>query len=159
VSGITIVDSMAAVSLVVEPVVLADGGSIPPPGAAVPPPQTVTVAAYERVYWPAFPRSYVRDALAFEQRLSDPQALREFEARLPTQNKSGTVVIRHSNWLQTPFVIFVSYDVMDGGVIRHFAPDGHEEFLPSQTPALPNVPGFPADGGAFPPPTPFDAGT
>jgi hypothetical protein len=147
VSSIPVVDSSAAVSLVIAINPRSDAG-VPITGAAAPPPSTATVAAYEKVYWPAFPRSLLNQAVAFERRLSNPQARAAYIARLPTRNKMGNVVIRHSNWRQTPFVSFVSYDVMDGQTMRHFDQSGQEEFLPSETQPLPPANPFPFDGGS-----------
>ncbi len=66
--------------------------------------------------------------------------------RRATRRATSSFVIRFCE--QTPFVIFVSFDVMDGQTMRHFDQNGHEEFLPSETQPLPPADPFPFDGGS-----------
>lgn len=129
VNGVPVRDSHAAASLVTAP---ASGAS---------------VAAYERVYWPGFSHVITDSAAAFQAMLADPAQRATYLANLPTQNKDGTLVIRHSSWRQSPFVIFVAYDVLDGQTVRHFDQNATEEFLPSETQPLQDSTPFPFDGG------------
>ncbi len=96
-----------------------------------------TMTSYEQVWWPAFPHSVVDDAHALQAMVSDPVQLVAYQALLPTGALPGAVVIRHSGWHDVPFVVFASYDVMDGASLRHFAQDGTELHLPSEVVPLP----------------------
>lgn len=86
--------------------------------------------AFEVVYWPLIPAPTVSDASAFRDRLQDPSQLQAYQNTLPTANKQGRVVIRHSDWHTIPFVSYAVYDVMDGSRLRHFDASSKEVFLP-----------------------------
>lgn len=85
----------------------------------------------EAVCWPTIPGSVVDAAKAFEAKIATPAALAAYQALLPTQNKSGQVVIHHTGMDYTgSFMAVAVYDVLDGQTIHHFDSNGQEVKLP-----------------------------
>lgn len=68
----------------------------------------------ESFYWPEIPAAAVGAAVAFAQRLADPQALAAYKAKLPADAQGdGAVVIHHSGSFSTaPLTALATYDVV-----------------------------------------------
>jgi hypothetical protein len=92
----------------------------------------------EGSYWPAIPQSVVDEAKALQAFMADPALAEEYRAKLPTSNRDGRVVIRHSSPTEDePPRYFVSFDVVErvapGAVVtRHFDRDAQEFTLPGE---------------------------
>ncbi|CAN5520193.1 hypothetical protein BH09MYX1_BH09MYX1_01100 [soil metagenome] len=94
---------------------------------------TSDACAFEIVFWPLIKGAIVDNASAISQMLADPVTKANFLDALPTTNKVGNVVIRHSSWRTSPMVCFASYDVFEKGSVRHFDLKAKELFLPEES--------------------------
>jgi hypothetical protein len=100
----------------------------------------------EWVYWPPLPARVIDDARRLNELLNGPRR-GEFLAKLPSAQRTGRVVVRHSSpFAGGAFEAFASYDVLErrespergttSTYVRHFDVDGREIRLPQERRSL-----------------------
>lgn len=111
----------------------------------------------EWVYWPPIPSKVIDDARRLNELLNGPDR-REYLSKLPSVQKMGRVVIRHSSpFAGGAFESYASYDVVERtespergtavAYVRHFGIDGQEIRLPQERRSL-GVLDYPPKEGA-----------
>jgi hypothetical protein len=92
----------------------------------------------EGSFWPSVPESVLAEAKALKSLMEDVSRADAYRAKLPTQNRDGRVVIRHSApTFDAAPEYFAAYDVTEriapGAVVtRHFDGNGQEFRLPHE---------------------------